>query len=1426
MIDFNQRLHNTDKFRQAAIFFQKHGCYTLAPRGTTDYNKYWEQETDRCLNGYTAPDGEGITGYNYFYLNYSPIMRLQEEEYTDREGNLRKRRQRILEFPSFWDYDYYYFCAIEQAELEGKHMAVLKCRQRGYEQPYSELVATPNGFVQMGSLKVGDEIWNPDGKTTKVLEIYEQGFKDVYKLTLADGRSVRCGADHLWEVICANNHFKHKVSTTHDLLNSGLYNQCTVKGKRYNTYKYYLPAIEPLQYSQKQQNIPAYVFGALLGDGALTKRTPKISSIDQEILDRIQYLLGDGFEFKYDPTTTCEYRIIDKERFMHKDEFKNGQYGVNRLHRWIDELGLCVSCAYKFIPDQYKYGSIEQRYELIRGLMDTDGYISKDGGMSFVNTSKQLIDDFVEVLRSLGILCSVSKRAPGKGGVHNGRAIFGTKFSYVVYIKGNPDIFHLSRKRNRIRKNRKFSNKVAITNIEYLGEQEKQRCIFVSNENHLYLTRDYIPTHNSFKGGSMLVRNYMLIPGSKNFAIASEQKFLIGDGLLTKAWQIMDFLDKHTAWAKQRLVSTRMERTSGYKITDEFGKQTEQGYLSSITGITLKNDPERVRGTRAKLVLWEEGGKFPSLLDAWRIEQPSVETDDGKAFGLMIAFGCVCKGTKVWTSTGDCVNIEDIKKEQGILGWDTYQAVQQHIDNINPPAQKPCVRITTNTGRTLECSTDHPLLWSTPGKTKRVPGKRKENEVMKAWLFHDAGKCKVGEQVGVIDSIPFFGTKKMWEPRVVGWLIGDGSYGFNKTPRLSNCDFEINDYIETHFDTSPDKPPRETKDGKIYKETRIKGICKNLRELGIYGQTKAAKRLPINIHQYDAESLSELIGGLFDTDGYISVDKSGRPRITLTQCQEEILREIEQVLLHFGIHCSIRFIKTNQRQHEYNGKVIKDGAGNWRLTVQDINSVGNFAKYITCSVLYKQSALDLMSLYTQDWIAKYHKYVLGVHAEKIVKIEDIGMRDIYNLTAKEQHNYICNGIVTHNTGGTEGASFEGLKELFYKPKSYNVLSFPNIWDEGRENTECAFFVPAYSNLESFDDDGNQVYMDKDGNSYKEKAIENLIDQRNKVKDGGASQQSIDRFISERPIKPAEAVLELGKNIFPRKLLMDQLTRIRTNKKLQSMKHIVDLEWDGNGQVKTTEKPSGDITNYPLKKGDKPHGSVVIWEYPVKDPPLGLYIGGCDPYDHDDSFTNSLGSTFIFKRVRAGEAWTDVIVAEYSGRPDTAEEYYENVRKLLTFYNARLLFENERKGIYPYFTNKHCDYLLADQPDKIISEVFKDSKVQRRKGCHMTKQIRAYGEGLILEWLLDEFEEGHPNVERVYSEPLIEELIENDGVRNVDRVIALCMVMIYREELYQVKVSSAKEQNKQVELFEMPLFSKQWFEEDSSTSEDGMPIFTF
>jgi hypothetical protein len=145
-----------------------------------------------------------------------------------------------------------------------------------------------------------------------------------------------------------------------------------------------------------------------------------------------------------------------------------------------------------------------------------------------------------------------------------------------------------------------------------------------------------------------------------------------------------------------------------------------------------------------------------------------------------------------------------------------------------------------------------------------------------------------------------------------------------------------------------------------------------------------------------------------------------------------------------------------------------------------------------------------MALLTQSHLDDVNKYVSGFHSEKIVKIEDIGEQTIYNLTASANHNYIANGIITHNTGGTEGGSFDGLKNIFYNPKAFNVLSFPNIWDDGQEQTECGFFVPAWSNLQSFDEDGNQIFMDEYGNSLKEKAIEELITQRNTVKDGGAS----------------------------------------------------------------------------------------------------------------------------------------------------------------------------------------------------------------------------------------------------------------------------------------------------------------------------------
>ena len=203
---------------------------------------------------------------------------------------------------------------------------------------------------------------------------------------------------------------------------------------------------------------------------------------------------------------------------------------------------------------------------------------------------------------------------------------------------------------------------------------------------------------------------------------------------------------------------------------------------------------------------------------------------------------------------------------------------------------------------------------------------------------------------------------------------------------------------------------------------------------------------------------------------------------------------------------------------------------------------------------------------------------------------------------------------------------------------------------------------------------------------------------------------------------------------------------------------------------------------------------------------------CDPYDHDKSGTSSLGSTFIYKRFQNFEEYYELPVAEYTGRPETAEDYYENVRKLLVYYNARLLYENERKGIFPYFTHKHCDYLLADQPD-ILVDIVNNSSVQRRKGIHMNRQIKDYGEGLIKEWLNEEYAPGCKNLTKIMSEPLLEELIAYNDKGNFDRVMAFMILMIYRLQLHNLHVKEKHNTERKQRIFDKPLFTKQWFNED-------------
>ena len=234
-----------------------------------------------------------------------------------------------------------------------------------------------------------------------------------------------------------------------------------------------------------------------------------------------------------------------------------------------------------------------------------------------------------------------------------------------------------------------------------------------------------------------------------------------------------------------------------------------------------------------------------------------------------------------------------------------------------------------------------------------------------------------------------------------------------------------------------------------------------------------------------------------------------------------------------------------------------------------------------------------------------------------------------------------------------------------------------------------------------------------------------------------------------------------------------------------------------GEIKWAPDPNlFPVEKFPHKGDDDNTGCVVIWEHPYKDDhgntPFGMYIAGTDPYDQDNSTTMSLGSTFIYKTFTKFDQTYNIPVAEYTGRPERAELYYEHVRKLLEYYNAQTLYENQLKGLKIYFEQKKCLHLLKEQPT-ILSDIIKNSKVARGYGVHMTSGIKTQCEIYLRDWLLEERatdSDGNKilNLHTIYSIPLIQELIAYDSKHgNFDRAISFMCTILHSHENHRVVV---------------------------------------
>ena len=429
----------------------------------------------------------------------------------------------------------------------------------------------------------------------------------------------------------------------------------------------------------------------------------------------------------------------------------------------------------------------------------------------------------------------------------------------------------------------------------------------------------------------------------------------------------------------------------------------------------------------------------------------------------------------------------------------------------------------------------------------------------------------------------------------------------------------------------------------------------------------------------------------------------------------------------------------------------------------------------------------------------------GKRAAKIL-IEEFGtfprLTDLYNvlLPSVQEGDIVFGQIYMLGTAGDNESDFAGAQEIMYNPKGYNMYALPNVFDKFNQGRPYfVFFFPGYINRKGC--------YNHDGVSDVIKALIEILLNRYRVKYNSTDPNTIIKTIAEVPITPAEAIVKTGVNMFPVADLTERLGQLDSNPREYDDVYTGDLTLNNSGIVEFRPTSDMPIREFP-HKDNKIEGAFEIFQMPEIDKRTGKaynarYILGCDPYDDDESNTMSLGSVWVL------DLWTDKIVAEYTGRPPFADDFFEKVRRLCLFYNGRMNYENNKKGLFAYFSRMNCTYLLTDQLEFLKDkQMIKDTGYgNKAKGTNATEAINAFARNRLRAWLLkpttviqvvdgEETEVDIPNLFTLRSRAFIKELINYNSEGNFDRISAAGMLMLLREDriiLYQGKVSKEKQE---------------------------------
>lgn len=515
-------------------------------------------------------------------------------------------------------------------------------RNLGYmpgAQPYECKIATPDGWTTMGEICSGDIVYAHDGSPVKVIDVFEHGERDIYEITTSNGQKTLACDKHLWEIQerTAKNKFRKSPKLANTLyLKDNLLN-------KYGKFQCALPNPAPLEYSKQVFKIHPYLMGSLLGDGCFSNNSIYFCSADQDIFEKNLDICRDSNFHTYEQQQKGKVRIVnisqnliktnkpsrpvqitnlqtnenycypsigiayknlpvefsnitkptlrywcEQNQIKHEYDFKfNGlaPYSNCQLRTQLHDYKLLNKRAHeKHIPQIYKFGSIDQRLELLRGLLDTDGTIKKNGGISFTTTSKQLAQDVKEVVQSLGGKAFIYTRDRRKKiTTFEERTIQTQRISYEVVISISNCPFYCQRKVDRFNQN-VSRNSIFITNVKKI-KRDNVKCILIDHPSHLYITDDFIVTHNTYEDKK---NHYMLplIDKLDELLYENDVQFLLDGGMIESG--MLNFI-RGADWKNQIIILDEAQNCTIKELQTVMTRISENSKLI-VTGDCMQSD--------------------------------------------------------------------------------------------------------------------------------------------------------------------------------------------------------------------------------------------------------------------------------------------------------------------------------------------------------------------------------------------------------------------------------------------------------------------------------------------------------------------------------------------------------------------------------------------------------------------------------------------------------------------------------------------------------------------------------------------------------------------------------------------------------------------------------------------------------------------